>query len=87
MSEKSRKIEELELEKVLFGPRRKRPRSETQTQNAIRHATALAQAISNAAAGSKNTGAAHSDAASKLAQARALQKALLLLLCHKILLI
>jgi hypothetical protein len=77
MSEKSRKIEELELENVIFGPRRKTVRSEPQTQNAIRHATALAQAISKASAGSQTAKAAHSAAGSKLAQLRALQRALL----------
>ena len=76
MSEKSRKIEEQQLEKAIFGPSTKL-RSEPQTRNTIRHATALAQAISKATAGSKNAKAAQSDAASKLAQARALQKALL----------
>jgi hypothetical protein len=77
MSEKSRTIEELKLENLLFGPRRKRVRSETQTHAAISHATALAQAISRATAGSKNTKGAQSDAGSKLAQLQALQKALL----------
>lgn len=77
MSEKSRRIEEFELEKLLFGPRRKRTRLEPQTHDAIRHATALAQAISRATAGSKNAKAAQGEAASKLAQVRALQKALL----------
>jgi hypothetical protein len=77
MSEISRKIEELELEKVIFGSRRKRVRSETQTHNAIRHATALAQAISKATAGSRTAKAAQSDAGSKLAQLQALQKVLL----------
>jgi hypothetical protein len=76
MSEKSRKIEELELEKAIFGPSKKL-RPEPQTRNTIRHATALAQAISKATAGSKNAKAAQGEAASKLAQVRALQKALL----------
>jgi hypothetical protein len=77
MSEKSRRIEELELEKLLFGSRRKRAQSEPQTHDAIRLATALAQAVSKATAGSKTAKAAQSAAGSKLAQIQALQKALL----------
>ncbi|WP_157619781.1 hypothetical protein [Skermanella stibiiresistens] len=76
MSEKSRKIEEQQLGYAIFGTSKKL-RPEPQTRTSIRHATALAQAISKAAAGVKNAKAAQGESASKLAQVWALQKALL----------